>query len=152
MPRAIISDEGKHFQNQLIAKMLQLLRVTHKFATTYHPQTNKQAKISNHELKIILEKFVNPSKKDWSLRIDDALCAYRTTFKIPLGISPYRFFYGKAYHLSMEIEHKTFWAIKIVNMDWESAGQKCLLDFNEIDEFHALAYDNAMTYKEKTKH
>ncbi|KAL4272977.1 hypothetical protein GQ457_13G016720 [Hibiscus cannabinus] len=76
MPRAIISDEGKHFDNKLIAKMLQRFGVTHKIATAYHPQTNRQAEISNRELKAILEKVVNPSRKDWSLRIDEALWAY----------------------------------------------------------------------------
>ncbi|KAK8998732.1 hypothetical protein V6N11_084115 [Hibiscus sabdariffa] len=61
MPRAIISNEGKHFDNKLIAKMLQRFGVTHKIDTAYHPQTNGQAEISNRELKAILEKVVNPS-------------------------------------------------------------------------------------------
>ncbi|KAL4387998.1 hypothetical protein GQ457_09G019790 [Hibiscus cannabinus] len=83
----------------------------------YHPQTNGQAEILNRELKGILEKMVNPTQNDWSLRIGDALWAYHTTFKTPLGMSPYRLIYGKIFHLSMEIEHKAYWSIMIVNMD-----------------------------------
>ena len=43
--------------------------VTHRVSTSYHLQTSRQAEISNKEIKSILEKTVNPNRKDWSLRL-----------------------------------------------------------------------------------
>ncbi|KAL4283741.1 hypothetical protein GQ457_16G019990 [Hibiscus cannabinus] len=80
-PRVIISDEGRHFDNRSIAAALRKLGINHKLSTAYHPQTNGQAEVSNREIKSILEKVVNPNRKDWSLRLDDALWAYRTAYK-----------------------------------------------------------------------
>ncbi|XP_028803538.1 uncharacterized protein LOC114758641 [Neltuma alba] len=62
----------------------------------------------------ILEKIMKPFRKDWSERLEEALWVYKTAYKTPIGMSLFQLLYGKACHQPMEIEHKSYWAIKIL--------------------------------------
>ena len=121
--------------------------VRHKVATTYHPQSNGQIEVSNREIKKILEKVVNPTRKDWSLHLHDSLWAYRTSYKTPLCMSPYQIVYSKACHLPLELEHKAHWALKKLNLDTHAATEQRKLQLCELDELRLSTYENARIYK-----
>ncbi|GKB97881.1 reverse transcriptase domain-containing protein [Tanacetum coccineum] len=125
-PRAIISDRGTHFCNDQFAKVMLKYGVTHRLSTAYHPQTSRQVEVSNHGLKLILERTIGENRASWSDKLDNALWAFRTAFKTPIGCTPYKLVYGKACHLPIELEHKAYWALK-------------------------HSYENSLIYKEKTK-
>ncbi|KAI4315915.1 hypothetical protein L6164_023944 [Bauhinia variegata] len=74
---------------------------------------------------------------------------WRTTFKTPLGMSPYNIVLGKECHLLVELEHKAYWAIKLLNFDPSAAGQNRMLQLNALDEFRREAYENAHNNKDK---
>ncbi|GJS40967.1 reverse transcriptase domain-containing protein [Tanacetum coccineum] len=142
-PRAIISDRGTHFCNDQFAKVMLKYGVTHRLSTAYHPQTSGQVEVSNRGLKRILERTIGENH--------DALWAFRTAYKTPIGCTPYKLVYGKECHLPIELEHKAYWALKHANFDLVTMGDHQKVQLNELNELHDHAYENSLIYKEKTK-
>nr|GEU32687.1 reverse transcriptase domain-containing protein [Tanacetum cinerariifolium] len=107
--------------------------------------------VSNRGLKCILERTVGENHASWSDKLDDALWAFRTAYKTPTRCTPYKLVYGKACHLLIELEHKTYWALKHANFDLQTAGDHRKVQLNELNELRDQAYENSHIYKEKTK-
>jgi len=62
-PKALISDGGSHFCHRSFEVLLRKYYVTHKVATPYHPEISGQVEMSNHKIKSILEKKIQPDRK-----------------------------------------------------------------------------------------
>nr|GFA50869.1 reverse transcriptase domain-containing protein [Tanacetum cinerariifolium] len=138
-PRAIISDRGTHFCNDQFAKVMLKYGVTHRLS------------LSNRGLKRILERTIGENCASWLDKLDDALWAFCTAYKTPIGYTPYKLVYGKACHFSIELEYKAYWALKQVNFDLTVAGDHRKVQLNELNELRDHAYENSLIYKEKTK-
>ncbi|XP_013607965.1 PREDICTED: uncharacterized protein LOC106314676 [Brassica oleracea var. oleracea] len=149
--RVVISDGGTHFINKVFQGLLKKKGVNHKVTTAYHRQTSGQVEVSNREIKSILQKTVGTTRKDWSLKLDDALWAYRAAYKTPLETTLYHLVYGKACHLPMELEYKAAWAVKLLNFDIKSAKERRSIQIHELGDIRHLAYESTKIYKEKTK-
>ncbi|GJR70610.1 reverse transcriptase domain-containing protein [Tanacetum coccineum] len=117
----------------------------------YHPQTSDQVEVSNRGLKHILERTVGENCASWFDKLDDALWAFCTAFKTPIGCTPYKLVYENSCHLPIELEHKAYWALKHANFDLKTAGDHRKLQLNELNELRDQAYENSLIYKERTK-
>nr|GFA97978.1 reverse transcriptase domain-containing protein [Tanacetum cinerariifolium] len=126
-PREIISDRGTHFCNDQFTRVMIKYGVTHRLATSYHPQTSGQVEVSNRRLKRILER------------------------KTLIGCTPYKLVYGKSCHLLIELEHRAYWALKHVNFNLKTVGDHQKLQLNELSELRDQAYENSVIYKERLK-
>nr|GEY42012.1 reverse transcriptase domain-containing protein [Tanacetum cinerariifolium] len=150
-PKAIISDRGTHFCNDQFSRVMSKYEVTHRLSTAYHPQTSGHVEVTNRGLKRILERTVGENRALWSDKVENALWAFRTAFKTPIGCTPYKLVYGKSCHLPLELEHKAFWALMHANFDLKTAGDHRKLQLNELSELRDQAYENSLIYKERTK-
>ncbi|XP_042032369.1 uncharacterized protein LOC121779094 [Salvia splendens] len=92
---------------------------------------------------------MSTNRKYWALRLDDALWAYRTAYKSPIGMSPYQLVFEKSCHLPFELEYMSYWAVKKLNQDFQKTGEERRLFLNKLDEFRMEAYHSSSTYKER---
>ena len=131
-PRAIINNGSSHFNNAHFPALLKNYGVHRRVITPYHPQENGQVEVSNRKVKSILKKIIHPDGKDWAHKLPDALWAYRTAYKTPIGMSPFRLIFRKACHLPIKLEYRAYWAIKKLNLSLDEAGKQRLLQLQEL--------------------
>nr|GEZ13501.1 reverse transcriptase domain-containing protein [Tanacetum cinerariifolium] len=84
-------------------------------------------------------------------KLDEALWEFRTAYKTLIGCTLYKLVYGNTCHLSIELEHKAYWALKHEKFDLQTAGDHRKVQLNELNELRDQAYKNSLIYKEKTK-
>ncbi|GKE82644.1 reverse transcriptase domain-containing protein, partial [Tanacetum coccineum] len=105
----------------------------------------------NDQFAKVILKTIGENRASWSDKIDDALRAFHTAFKTPIGCTPYKLVYEKACHLPIKLEHKAYLALKHCNFDLKTAGDHRKVQMNELNELRDQAYENSLIYKEKTK-
>ena len=107
--------------------------------------------MSIRKLKKILENIGASTRNDWSLKLDDALWAYRTAFKTPIGLSPFQMVYGKSCHLPVEMEYRSYWALKFLNFDETASREQRRLQLLELEEMRLTTYESSKLYQDKVK-
>nr|GEW61871.1 hypothetical protein [Tanacetum cinerariifolium] len=84
--------------------------------------TEAESKYTTTEKEMLAVVAVDENRASWSDKLDDALWAFRTAYKTPIGCTPYKLVYGKACHLPVELKQKSYWALKHAIFDLKTAG------------------------------
>ncbi|GJU29345.1 reverse transcriptase domain-containing protein [Tanacetum coccineum] len=134
---------------RVIVKFLKSLFA--RFGTPRAIISDRGTHFCNDQFAKVMLKTVGENRASWSDKLVDALWAFHTAFKTPIGCTPYNLVYGKACHLPVELEHKAYWALKHCNFDLKSTGDHRKIQMNELNELRDQAYEKFLIYKEETK-
>lgn len=93
-PSKILSDRGTHFNNQVVAKLMEKFQIKHLFSTPYHPQTNGLVERFNRTLCESLAKL-SENETEWDRKISPVLFAYRTSKNATTKMTPFYLAYGR---------------------------------------------------------
>lgn len=64
-------------------------------------------------------------------------------------MTPFRLINGKSCHFHVKLEHKAYWVIKTLNLDYYVSREKRKLQLSELEDIRLDMYENAKLYKER---
>ena len=90
VPILIVSDRGKEFLNEAMKKLCELLGIDHNATSSYHPQSNAQAKTYNKTMIRFLACMLdNQSTLDWEEVLPAMMMSYNCHVHRATGESPF---------------------------------------------------------------
>uniref|UniRef100_A0A2N9FIS9 Uncharacterized protein n=1 Tax=Fagus sylvatica TaxID=28930 RepID=A0A2N9FIS9_FAGSY len=108
IPRVLVSDNGKQFDNPRFRQFSQELGIHNHYSSPGHPQANGQVEVTNRSLLKLIKTRLEGAKGLWPEELPSILWAYRTTVRIPTGETPFRMTFGSEAVVPVEIGLTTF--------------------------------------------
>jgi hypothetical protein len=142
VPREIVTDQGAQFTSKMVKDLASKYQIKHRKSTPYHPQANGQVESTNKTLEAIMTKTVQTHRKDWSDKLQEALWAYRITYKNSIGFTPYQLVYGKQVLLPIEFQIHTFKLAANLGIDLSEAQKERIMQLNQLDEMRQAAVEH----------
>lgn len=150
LPIELVSDQGKHFINEVIEYLLGEFMVIHRKLAPYHLQTNGRAESTNKVLCTALIKVVEGSRSDWESKLHSVPWAYQTGYKTSIGTTPFNLVFGLDAILPIK-----FLVPTLTSLDWN--GHEFLARVEQLErldetKLHAVAAMYAKKRHQKCWH
>ncbi|CAF1636815.1 unnamed protein product, partial [Adineta ricciae] len=104
----LITDQGTHFNNQLMRAFQHLLGYHHILSTPYHPQSNGIVERFNASMVVQLSKLQQQHHNNWDDYIDPIVFAYNTSTHKTTKFSPFELLFGRAAQLPIDNPPRSF--------------------------------------------
>jgi transposase InsO family protein len=105
IPRALYSDEGGEFDNNLMKRMQEILHLKQHFTAIYHPDANGQVERLNGLVLEMLTMYVNRNRKDWHLWLPTVAFAHNAGSRIA-GHTPFGVMHGREPEVPADIWYR----------------------------------------------
>uniref|UniRef100_A0A2N9GR51 Uncharacterized protein n=1 Tax=Fagus sylvatica TaxID=28930 RepID=A0A2N9GR51_FAGSY len=146
IPRVLVSDNGKQFDNPRFRQFSQELGIHNHYSSPGHPQANGQVEVTNRSLLKLIKTRLEGAKGLWPEELPSILWAYRTTVRIPTGETPFRMTFGSEAVVPVEIGLTT---LRTSAYDEQQNEEQLRLNLDLIDEVRETAEARMKRYQEK---
>ena len=147
IPRALISDNGKQFDNAKFRDFCVELGIKNYYSSPAHPQSNGQAEVTIRTLKATLKTKLEDLKGKWVEYLPNVLWAYRTTRKSATQETPFALAFGIEAVAPIEIGLKSP-MIKLASVEHNDEALRLNLDL--LDEKCEQVLKRTEDYQRKT--
>ena len=127
VPRTILSDNGKEFNNAMLAQLCNIYGISKVFCAPYHPRGNSIVESYMRSLRSTLHTCVQHFKCEWDQVLSAAAFAYRATPHTITRYSPYFLVSGQ----NMVLPLSRAWSEPVLSRTgslWLNALWKCRVE------------------------
>ncbi|XP_015055038.1 uncharacterized protein LOC107001558 [Solanum pennellii] len=103
IPKIIVTDNAMNLNSHLMKEVCEQFKIVCRYLTPYRPKENRDAEVANKNIKKILRRMVQGSRR-WHEKLPFALMGYRTTVHTSVGATPYLLVYRTEVVIPAEIE------------------------------------------------
>ncbi|XP_058223094.1 uncharacterized protein LOC131332813 [Rhododendron vialii] len=149
LPRVIITDRGKQFDNAQF-KAYCISRGIHvHYASTAHPKANGQVEVTNRTIKKGIKKRLREAKGTWPdelYNVYNVLWAYRTTPRTATGETPYSLAFGAKAVVPIEVELLNY---RTASIDHQENQEDLRAELDLLEETRETAMAKIAVYQQR---
>ncbi|CAF1526076.1 unnamed protein product [Adineta steineri] len=139
----LLTDQGTHFNNNLMRALTHLFGYNHIYSTAYHPQTNAVTERFNASFKVQISKLEDKHHHNWDDYLDPVVFAYNTAKHKTTQFSPFELLFGRSPQLPIDLPPQ-FYTFARPNICFENL-QRIL------QVYHQQAQNNIIAQQQSNK-